>query len=220
MSHRLLAGLALPILIFAQSAQADFTVMQCNGPASEITQSEATPEELMIALGMNRMPTAQETILMRFETPSGKQVWNWTDAGQESLNGHCETQYYMKNKPLNGTWLLTQQGTQLQGCPEETAVPQGLTGTRELEWTHVFSPRKFLRGGQIKWDLEKIHQNHWTATARPIPELPGTVKITYDFQVRDPKTIDITGDVELKIDAGSTKIDCKGSIAIVAAHQG
>ncbi|HGG06804.1 MAG TPA: hypothetical protein ENK28_15200 [Aliiroseovarius sp.] len=162
---------------------------------------------------------------MRYEAndAGGERYFHWGDISDDYLqNNYCADARYRQNEPLAGTWLFEPTSVDLTGCPEGASPATAMTRTMELTWENGFGPEEILADFRLPFEVETITLSHQIARVDAIPNLPGKVLISYDFNLISKTRFDIKAALDLTIPSpgGGEATRCFGTFQMVATHQG
>ncbi len=211
-----LLSLAAPIVAHAQSGEPQVPIGECHGRDFVWVDNTMTPTEIGILFDhLQEMPEGK--FLMRFEPDElgGETYYNWGDASTDYMETtYCSDAYYRQRFPEVGLWAFTAQNVTFSGCPEAMDPTRGLTSQVSVKWSFA-GPKRLFDGFPMTFSMTEIDPLHWIATADALPQIPGTVNITYDLTATSPTQIDVLGSVDINISAGGVSVSCSGTLEMV-----
>ncbi len=206
----------IPLSAAAQSSDRFVRVGECHGRDFVWLDNTLSPMEIAVMFDhLQEMPEGK--FLMRFEPDElgGATYYNWGDATSDYMETtYCSDAYYRQRFPKEGLWSFTAQNVAFSGCPEAMDPTRGLASQVEVSWSFGGPDGMFDRF-PMSFTMTEIDPLHWVATADAMPQLPGTVNITYDLTATSPTQIDVAGSVDINITGGGMAVSCAGTLEMV-----
>ncbi|GEM_PF-5753422 len=215
------AAVMMPNWAFALGPADSIDQAHCEGTKFVMQTSYITVAELE-AMAPNLMPVPEGAYLMRSESDDlgGAQYFNWsTDRDDYMPSTYCYDVYYRQRFPEKGNWVFKATRVDLSGCPDGLDPTKGLRPSIDIHWGFN-GPEDILARYPMPFEMTQIDPLHWTAKADQMPQVPGTVLITYDFKATSPVQIDVDGTLDININAGGTIVTCAGGFSMVGTYQG
>jgi len=211
-----LFGLVAPALAHAQSGEPQVPIGECHGRDFVWNENTMSPTEIAILFDhLLEMPEGK--FLMRFEPNElgGETYYNWGDATSDYMETtYCSDAYYRQRFPKEGLWAFTARSVTFSGCPEAVDPTRGLTSQVSLSWSFG-GPKGLFDRFPMPFSMTEIDPLHWVATADAMPQIPGSVNITYNLTATSPTQIDVIGDVDMHITGGGLEVFCSGTLDMV-----
>lgn len=211
----------MPNWAFALGPTDSLDQAHCEGTKYVMQESHITVAELE-AMAPHLMPVPEGAYLMRYESDDlgGQRYFHWsTERTGYTPDTYCYDVYYRQRFPQKGNWLFKPTRVDLSGCPDGMDPTKGMSTTIGVHWGFN-GPDDILERFPMKFDMTMIDPLHWTAEADQMPQVPGTVLISYDFKAVSPVKIDVDGTLDIKINGGGMNVTCAGSFSMEGAYLG
>jgi len=161
-------------------------------------------------------------ILFRAKSPADPQssTYSWTSKPVQQLKRHClpvpKSEEPSQGKvPLDGVWNFTVTSETYSGCPQKpTQAVKGLTQPQHVIWSKPWTPDALFIGYPFKFEISKINDAHYLATATPQKMPNGEVNLRYDILANGPKSLTMDANVSVKISLGGTVVNCQGDVTL------